>query len=66
MSNNKTYKAIEVCNELNISINTLTNWYRWQNNLLKNGEITKKDEYQIYQDQMYILHNLIGNPYLKN
>ena len=42
MSNNKTYKAIEVCNELNISINTLTNWYRWQNNLLKTGEITKK------------------------
>lgn len=37
MSNEKLYSADEVCKELNITIYTLSNWYRWQTKQLESG-----------------------------
>lgn len=37
MSKQKTYSANEVCEELNISNWTLSNWYRWENKRVQRG-----------------------------
>lgn len=41
MSNNKNYRAVDVCNELGISIWTLTNWYSWEAKRIKAGLVEK-------------------------
>lgn len=37
MKNEKMYSADEICKELNITIYTLGNWYRWEKRLIKEG-----------------------------
>lgn len=39
MSNEKLYSADEICKELNITIYTLSNWYRWQTKQIKNQNV---------------------------
>lgn len=41
MSNEKTYRANEVCEILGISIHTFQKWYQWEKAQLKDGSITK-------------------------
>lgn len=38
----KYYNLDDTCKKLKISRQTLNNWYRWENNLLKEGIITKR------------------------
>ena len=41
MSNEKLYRADEVCKELNISSYTISNWYNWERKQLKGGVVDK-------------------------
>lgn len=36
------FNLYEVCEQLGVSTYTVKNWYRWENNLLKQGRITKR------------------------
>ena len=42
MMEERYYNRTEVCEILGITNFTITNWYRWQNTLIKNGEIDKQ------------------------
>ena len=41
MTNEKIYRADEICKKLGISSWTLSNWYRYESKQLKSGEITE-------------------------
>lgn len=42
MSNEKTFRANEVCEALNISIHTLQKWYQWEKYELRDGIVSQK------------------------
>lgn len=57
MTNEKMYSANEICEELNISSFTLTNWYIWEKRLIKDGDISEP-----YLPQPIRVSNLKGRP----
>lgn len=57
MSNEKLYSADEICKELNITIYTLSNWYRYQRKQLKEGLVKEP-----YLPEPITLPNVKGKP----
>ena len=60
MNEKKLYSAIEVCEKLNISTWTLSNWYRWERKLLNEGAIKEP-----YLPEPYVVTNKKGKPRVK-
>lgn len=57
MAKKKMYNVNELCEALEISYFTLTNWYKWENKRLKSGEVTEH-----YLPEPYRMKGQRGNP----
>lgn len=57
MSKNQTYSSDDVCKALNITMYTLSNWYRWEKKQLAQGLIT-----ETYLPQPIRLEHTKGTP----
>lgn len=51
------YSAYEICKELNITIYTLSNWYRWEKKQIKEGLVE-----QAYLPEPIRIPNVKGKP----